>query len=463
MRESTWARTVVVAAAVVAAVTACGDDDAAEPAATTASQDTATTAATTASQDTTTTAATTASQDTATTTVASTVGEQPAYVATLQPQIEQAMKDNVIPGALVLIESPEHGDWQATFGTGEIGKSVPLTMDDSFRIGSNTKTMTSTIIMQLVQEGKLKLDDPISKFRPDVPGGENITIQQLAEMRRGLYSYSFDPGFNETLDKDPQKAWTPDELLKIAFSHPSNGPPGETFDYSNTNIVLLGVVIEQLTGMSAHDAFQQRIFEPLGLTHTELPEPTDASIPDPHPQGYQFGTNVETINSYAVPAAELPDALDGSLQPINQTDANPSWGWTAGAGISTAEDLAVYVKALVGGGLLDPATQQIRLDSIQPTNPANPNVGGYGIGLARFGTALIGHDGQIPGYSTVMVYDPKAENTVIILTNLAAVPATGEGAALVILKLIVATLYGAAAVPSGDPAAVPGATTTTTG
>jgi len=169
---------------------------------------------------------------------------QQAYALALQTEIERVMKANVIPGAIVLIKSRDKGDWQGTFGTGEIGKTAPLAMADSVRIGSNTKTMTATVIMQLVQEGKLKLNDPISKFRPDVPNGQNITIEQLATMRSGLYSYTFDLGFNETLDKDPQKAWTPDELLKIAFAHPSNSPPGTKFDYCNTNLVLLGLVIE---------------------------------------------------------------------------------------------------------------------------------------------------------------------------------------------------------------------------
>jgi D-alanyl-D-alanine carboxypeptidase len=281
-------------------------------------------------------------------------------------------------------------------------------MADSVRIGSNTKTMTSTVIMQLVQEGNLKLSDPISKFRPDVPNGRGITIEHLATMRSGLYSYTFDLAFNETLDKDPQKAWTPDELLKIAFSHPSNGPPGKTFDYCNTNIVLLGLVIERLTGMSARDAFQKRIFEPLRLTHTQLPAANDSSIPDPHPQGYQFLSNVATIDSYVVPSAQLPAALNGTLRPLNQTNANPSWAWTAGGGISTADDLAVYVKALVAGAA-DPATQKIRSTASCRRTPTT-RTRRYGIGIARFGPWLIGHDGQIPGYSTVMVYDPMADN-----------------------------------------------------
>jgi len=105
-------------------------------------------------------------------------------------------------------------------------------------------------------EGKLKLDDPISMFRPDVPNGQNITIEELSEMRSGLFSYTFDRGFNETLDRNPTKAWTPNELLKIAFSHPNNFAPDAEYEYCNTNIALLGVVIQKLTGMSASAAFE---------------------------------------------------------------------------------------------------------------------------------------------------------------------------------------------------------------
>ncbi|MBP2386362.1 serine hydrolase domain-containing protein [Paeniglutamicibacter kerguelensis] len=376
----------------------------------------------------------------------------PAYAMTLQQQLPEVMKANAIPGVVVLIKSPTRGDWSGTFGTAEIGKETPMSLSDFLRIGSNTKTMTSTVILQLVQEGKLKLDDPISKFRPDVPNGKNITIAQLSEMRSGLYSYTFDPGFNATLDKEPQKAWTPDELLSIAFKHPANFPPGQKYDYSNTNIVLLGTVIEELTGMSASEAFRKRIFEPLGLKNTELPVNTDSVLPMPHAQGYQFGTNAETTDSYAVPAADLPAALDGTLKPLNYTDANPSWAWTAGGAISTPEDLAVYVKALVTGGLLDAKTQKLRMDSIQPTVAGQPNGVGYGLGIAEFAPGILGHDGQLPGYSSFMVYNNDTDDTIIVGTNLAASPVDGQNAAVVLAKSIIATLYGAADVPGGNPA-----------
>ncbi|MEZ5123011.1 MAG: serine hydrolase domain-containing protein [Solirubrobacterales bacterium] len=379
--------------------------------------------------------------------------KRPAYAATLRTEIPAIMKAQAIPGVVALIRSPSQGNWSHTFGTAEIGEQVPMRLADSFRIGSNTKTMTSTVILQLVQEGKLKLNDPISKFRPDVPNGQNITIAQLSEMRSGLYSYSFDPGFNATLDHDPQKAWTPDELLKIAFSHPPDFAPGAQYEYSNTNIILLGLVIEKLTGMTASQAFQKRIFEPLKLKHTFLPAATDSSIPTPHAQGYQFGTNVDTIDSYAVPAAELPAALNGTLKPLNFTDANPSWGWTAGAAISTPRDLARYVKALVGGGLLNKRMQKLRLNSVQPITPGQPGGLGYGLGIVRFMPHMYGHDGQIPGYSTLMIYNRKTHDTIIIATNLAASAANGENAAVTVGKAVLATLYGEAAVQGGDPAA----------
>ncbi|MEP7160432.1 MAG: serine hydrolase domain-containing protein [Dermatophilaceae bacterium] len=392
-------------------------------------------------------------QNTGATAATGTSASVPKYAATLQEKIPAVMKANAIPGTVVLIKSPKQGDWSGTFGTAVIGEKVPMSLTDYFRVGSNTKTMTSTIILQLVQENKLSLDDPISKFRPDVPNGQNITIAQLSEMRSGLYSYSFDPGFNATLDKDPSKAWTPDELLAIAFSHPADFPPGQQYEYSNTNIVLLGTVIEKLTGMSASEAFQKRIFDPLGLTHSSLPVNTDSLIPNPHAQGYQFGTNVETIGSYAVPAAQLPAALDGTLKPIKQTDANPSWTWTAGGAISTPDDLAVYVKALVHGGLLNAKTQKLRLDSIQPTVPGQASGVGYGLGLAQFAPGVLGHDGQIPGYSTFMVYNTTTDDTIIIGTNLAASPVDGQGAAVVVAKTIIATMYGSAETPQGKPAA----------
>jgi D-alanyl-D-alanine carboxypeptidase len=366
--------------------------------------------------------------------------------------IEQTMKDNVIPGAVVLIRSPKLGDWTATFGTGTIGANDPLSAGDHFRVGSNTKTMTGTVILQLVQEGKLALGDPVAEYYTGVPNGDRITIAQLADMRSGLYNYSNDPAFNATLDNEPKKVWTPQELLALAFAHPVSFQPGERFEYSNTNAILLGLIIERITKMSVADNFRTRIDQPVGLKNTSLPAAADFSIPDPHPQGYAFGTNVSTIDTFALPPADHAAAVAGTLKPNNETDASPSWTWTAGGVISTVGDLATYVKALVGGGLLNAKTQQIRLDSVQPIDPANPANVGYGLGIARFGPHLIGHDGQIPGFMTFMGYDRASDLTVVIATNLAAVP-SGEGSALVLLEAMLPVLYPGEPVGEIDPAA----------
>ena len=168
-----------------------------------------------------------------------------------------------------------------------------------------------------------------------------------------------------------------------------------------------------------------------------------------------------TINSYAVPPAELPAVLDGTLLPINNTNANPSSAWTAGGVISTPDDLATYVKALVGGGLLDKKIQKLRLDSIQPTVPGQTNCVGYGLGIAQFAPNILGHDGQVPGYSTFMAYNSKTHDTIIVGSNLSATPVTGEAAAVTVAKLIIGTLYGSSV--AGDPAAARSTTTSAAG
>ncbi|WP_084535482.1 serine hydrolase domain-containing protein [Nocardia yamanashiensis] len=370
----------------------------------------------------------------------STGSGEPGYAAALRPVIEKLMRDNVIPGAVVRVESPRDGNWTATFGTGKIGANVPLTAGDHFRFGSNTKTMTVTVLLQLAQEGKLALEDPIGKYWPGVPNGDRITLAQLAEMRSGLFSYTFDEQFNADLDNQPQKVWTPEQLLAIAFSHPVQFEPGAKFDYCNTNTILLGLVIEKVTGKPVGDSFRERIFEPLGLRHTSFPAATDNAIPDPHPQGYAFGTNVSTLETFALPPDQQAAAVAGTLLPSDQTLSSPSWTWTAGGMISTVGDMTTYVKALADGTLLDAQMQRQRIDSIAPIDPANPQMAGYGLGIVRFGAHLLGHDGQMPGFMTFIGSDPESGLTIVVATNLATVPA-GEGSALVLVKGMLPTFY----------------------
>src|SRR5918994_2388710 len=269
----------------------------------------------------------------------------PAYASTLQPQIEEQMSNLRIPGALVYVDVPGEGTWIKTFGTGNLEGNTPITPDDHVRIGSNTKTFTGTVVLQLVDEGKLGLDDPVSEYQPEVPNGENITIRQLLNMTSGLFNYSEDEDFNQTLDTEPQKAWEPEELAEIGFSHQPYFSPGDGFHYSNTNTVLLGMIIEQLTGQPLEQAYQDRIFVPLGMSNTLLPERSSAAIPDPHPRGYMYQTNVESLNASELQGEKAEQADEAAGEPNDVTDDNPSWGWAAGAGISTVNDLIIWAEA----------------------------------------------------------------------------------------------------------------------
>jgi D-alanyl-D-alanine carboxypeptidase len=380
-------------------------------------------------------------------------GKTPAYAAALEPTLARLCDELLVPGAAVLVQSPQLGDWATTFGTRMLGGAQPVALGDHVRIGSNTKTMTGTVILQLVEEGKLRLDEPVSKYRPDVPNGEHITIDSLLRMRSGLYNYSESVELNQALDDTPTRVWTPDEVLAISFAQPPVFAPGERYSYSNTNYVLLGLIIEQLTADSAENQFQQRIFDPLGLTETVLPARASNAIPDPHPQGYQYGTNVETIASQALPADQQAQAAAGTLLPINVTNENPSWGWTAGAGISTAGDLARYVQALVGGGLLSNQLQAQRLASMQPTNPADPAGTSFGLGLAHFGP-MYGFIGDIPGYNSFTGHDPDRAISVVVWTSLGYAP-DGRPPATELGKAILAQLYGPGILPGAETAAPP--------
>jgi D-alanyl-D-alanine carboxypeptidase len=365
-------------------------------------------------------------------------GGEPAYAAELRPQLEALAREMLVTGSVITVRTPQ-GDWTTTYGTRTYGAADPVSPMDHVRVGSNTKPMTGTVILQLVAEGRLGLDDPISRYRPEVPNGAAITIRQLVEMRSGLYNYTEAIELNQAQDADPGRVYRPEELLAMAFARPPLYAPGQGFNYSNTNFVLLGLVIEQLTGRSASEEFRDRLFAPLGMTGSSLPVPTDAAIPTPFAHGYTYGTNVETIESSVLPEDVQARARSGQLAPTDVTGDNPSWAWTAGSAISTTEDLVRLVRALVGGGLLPPELQVQRLASVRPVDPADPASAGYGMALARFGP-LYGHTGELPGYNSFLGHDPHRDVTVVVwATDAPAVD--GRAPATELAKVIIGELY----------------------
>jgi D-alanyl-D-alanine carboxypeptidase len=318
-------------------------------------------------------------------------GPDSATAQRLDGAISKVMKQASIPGAIVGLWRPGHSPYLKTFGERSTSTKQPMSRDLYMRIGSQTKTFTVTAALQLVDQGKVGLDDPISTYVAGVPSGDDITVRELAGMRSGLFSYTADEDFAHALQSDPQRSFTPEQLLAYALRHPPVFAPGTGFQYSNTNTVLLGLVVEKVSGETLPTYLQKHVFTPLHLSHTSFP--TDSAFPSPHADGYTEQT------------------LDGKR--ADATDWNPAWGWAAGAMISTLDDLHAWAPALATGRLLAPATQAQRLKTVTmagaPTN-------GYGLGIFNI-DGWIGHNGSLPGYQTLAVYLPSQQATLVVLTN----------------------------------------------
>jgi D-alanyl-D-alanine carboxypeptidase len=338
----------------------------------------------------------------------------------LRDTVEATAKELMLPGTMVLLRTPQ-GEFVFGYGATELGGTTPPRADTHFRIASNTKTMTAAVIVLLAQEGKLRFDDPVSKYVSGVPNGDNITISELLKMRSGLFNYTTTPELAESLDHDPARVWTTEELLAIAFKHPPVFAPGTEYDYCNTNYVLLGLIAEKVEGGPLARIFQDRLFGPLGMKDTLLPARTSNTIPAPYATGYLYGSSSYALADAPYPADLIAAARAGTLRPNDDTGQNPSYAFAAGGVISTADDLGTWMRALVGGKILDADYQRQWLDSPEPEDPSKPPGQKYGYGIAQmtFGpNSLYFHGGEMPGYNSFMGYDPVNDVTLIVWTNL---------------------------------------------
>jgi D-alanyl-D-alanine carboxypeptidase len=346
---------------------------------------------------------------------------KPIDRAALQSLVDTTIKELLIPGAVVVLRTPQ-GDFTAASGTTQLNTKNLPSAKTQFRIASNTKTMTAAVIMQLAQESKLGLNDPVSKYVPGVPSGDNITIAQLLEMRSGLYNYTNDPIISATIDTDPTKVWAPAELLAIAFAHPPNFSPGAKYEYVNTNYALLGLVAEKVDGKPLAQAMQDRLFGPLGLQHTLLPASTVSTIHEPFSHGYLYGSSsVALVGEPSYSPEVQAAARAGTLLPKDYTEVNHSFAAAAGGVISTSDDLATWIKALVAGRVLDPVYQRRWLDSLKPEDSSKPEGQKYGYGIAQLSwgpNTIYFHGGETPGYNSKISYDPANDMTLIVWTNL---------------------------------------------
>lgn len=301
--------------------------------------------------------------------------------------VQDLVSERSVPGAAELSQGA-HGELRfSTAGVADVRTGRRIGLTDRFRAGSITKTVVATVTLQLVAEHRLGLDDPVAAHLPattaralrSAPGIAGVTVRQLLTHTSGVFSYTddstfFGEFFGQGFATHRYDSHSADALVRTALAHPPYAPPGTRYHYSNTDYLLLGMAIRQVTGHSYATEARRRVIGPLHLTGTSFPG-TRTSLPSPHGR------------AYSADAADISDVTD-------VTDLNPSAAGAAGELVSTLPDLDRFFGALLSGALL-PAPE---LRAMRDTSASG---GRYGMGLFPVrlpcGLTLWGHNGEING------------------------------------------------------------------
>ncbi|MGC4190005.1 MAG: serine hydrolase domain-containing protein [Thermomicrobiales bacterium] len=376
----------------------------------------------------------------------------------LHTAVQGFMDETGFPGAVVLVSMPERKTWTGAFGIADRNVGAPMQTDMRMRVGSVTKTFTATVVLQLVDEGTLGLDETLATLLPeaaDLPHAEAISLRHVLNMRSGVFNYTEHPGLFGNVPGQEDRIWTLAEMVDIARKHDAYFEPGTDFHYSNTNYILLEMIVERATGNAFSDELRRRVLEPFGLTATILPASPD--MPEPFAHGY--GGDPALMNPEQDPEAEVAEAASesdakstegGTETPAptkidlsalqDSTRFPPSLAAGAGAIVSTVDDLDRWIDALLEGWSLTAETQAARM-AMEPTSANEAeSAGGYGLGIMRQ-EGVIGHGGGILGYTCYAGRHEASGANVIILTN-GEGNGTEDGSVIGLLRRIVRLLPG---------------------
>ncbi|WP_433266493.1 serine hydrolase domain-containing protein [Actinosynnema sp. CS-041913] len=340
----------------------------------------------------------------------------------------QRFVDAGVPGVVVRVDDGRGRPVEIVRQAGWSVSDHRLAADDEFRMASNTKTVTATILLQLVAEGRAGLDDPVGRWLPGVvPNASAITLRMLLNQTSGLFDFLNDAATLELLLGRTSRPWRPADLLAVAFAHPPLFAPGERWNYSNTNYTLLGVVLEKITGRRYTDLVTQRIVKPLRLKDTYLP--TDEEFEGRHAHGYE--PDAEHLVPLFPPGTPIGEGFAGPQHHdrVNTTGIDLSAAWAAGGLVSTARDWNVYLSALMSGRLI-PRAQLEQMRTAVPQGGGSDD--GYGLGLMEVHTpcgTVWGHSGGFPGYRSHNYTDRTGRRTVTVLATTTYGLRTPEAAA----------------------------------
>jgi D-alanyl-D-alanine carboxypeptidase len=305
-----------------------------------------------------------------------------------------AVIDAGATGAIGLVDAD--GNVSATaVGVARLDPRRPLRVSDQVRAGSITKAVISTITLQLVGEGRLRLDDTVEQWLPGmVPNGAAITVRMLLNHTSGIFDYTADPDWNAAILADPYRDWLPQELVAVGTAHPPLFRPGQGLAYSNTGYILIGLVLEKATRQPVQGLVWQRVVRPLRLHGTYFA--TSSRFRGAHAHGY------------------FPPSLTGDGY-VDTSSWDPSLAWTAGALVSTASDLARFYQALLSGRLLSPVLLNEMMRTV--SSPDYPGIGlGLGIWSVETSCGMAwGHLGGIPGYKSFALNNRSGTRSAVVI------------------------------------------------
>ncbi|MFB7763321.1 serine hydrolase domain-containing protein [Streptomyces xiamenensis] len=314
----------------------------------------------------------------------------------------EAFQAKAGPGAAV---HAGDGDdiWTLSAGTGTFGADRPIQQDEHFRAGSQTKTFVAVVILQLADAGDVDLDAPIEDYLPGLVTGNgydgtHITVRHLLQHTSGAAAFTPHSLINAPAP-NADGTYDPAALVRMGLQLPPVAAPGEDFTYSNTNYLILGMLIERVTGTPVHTAVMDRIVEPLGLTRTAFPAPGDRVLPTPAVSGYH-GIRFGGLYVWVPALSYDPSLFSG-----------------AGAMTSTLEDLTAFNRALFAGDVLSPAG----LEEMRTVRVVNDSGSGYGLGVMRLELscgAAWGHTGGVPGYHTATLVTEDGRHASVVTNAL---------------------------------------------
>jgi D-alanyl-D-alanine carboxypeptidase len=344
-------------------------------------------------------------------------GFDPALAKQLDALLDKIVATYHKPGAMIRVERAGKV-YRGVRGLARIETKRPLQYNDRWKVASNTKPFVAQVMLQLIQEGKIKLDDFVAPLLPDMmaklPNKDLITLRHLLQHTSGLANYVGDDAIQCSMIHTPLRAWSIQEMLDISTANLSKQPtalPGAEYHYTNTGILLLGALVEKLTGMSLGEAVYQRVLSPLHLYNTEYMY--DPAMAFDYSFGYTDYPPCIDNGTKRDPNAKG----DGVLE--NATYLDPSPAGAAGAIVSTAEDMGKWVKFYTQAKTLDPAVAKEQM-TFRPAYTAADGFGflvDMGLSIMRINDRYLGHTGQINGYESMGLYDPETDTTMLAMMN----------------------------------------------